>query len=68
MPIVESEQLMTVKQMAFLIGFTLLSMAVPLVALGKYYLGVSDMITWGIIFLMVSHVMDRCERHSNRKA
>jgi hypothetical protein len=68
MPIVESEQLMTVKQMAILIGFTLLSMAVPLVAQGKHYLGVTDMITSGNIFLMVSHVMDRCERHSDRKA
>jgi hypothetical protein len=67
MPKVESEQILTVKQMAFLCGFTLLSMAIPLVALGKYYIGLSDMIAWGIVFLMVSHVMDRCERHSNRK-
>lgn len=65
MAVIESERIMSAGQAAFLFGFALLSMAVPLVAIGKAYLGIGDMITWGIALLMLSRILIRLE---NRKA
>lgn len=53
---IESEQILTVHQFCFLIGFAMLSIALPMVAINKVFVTRTDLITWGIVFLFMARI------------
>jgi hypothetical protein len=54
---IESEQILTVHQFCFLVGFVLLSIALPMVAINKVFISRSDLILWGIVFLFIARII-----------
>lgn len=53
---IESEQILTVQQFCFLVGFVLLSIALPMVAINKVFITRTDLIVWGIVFLFMARI------------
>jgi hypothetical protein len=56
---IDSERLMSLGQASYLFGFALVCMALSLMVLGMNYIHLGDILSWGIILLFASRLLNR---------